>query len=738
VLDRLEPAAGDAGEGGAHERGLRLVGAGLAHGDDPPQRPVSGGVVLAVLGGGGVGGDAGEPDQDLARAVLEPDPWSLQGQPQEEREVGDEVGDRHERGDQPAGGEQRRVGHLRACVVDVGVVQPPVQMLDLALDLGGGPIRRDADAQFAQQSDAQLDGVAEPVPVGQAAHLYRSRVRALRGGGTEALDRPVVHLRLLQAPQAVPGALAADVHLDERGRLAPVDQWQGGAEQRADQRVVTHRSGVGGGVEQQVHHPLSFGRVVDRVGHGQVLFGGDSGEFGRPGQPTSHGQLQLTPRVCVQPAQDRLLDAVVAEPHRLVGTGLDHQDTLVDRRCEQLFQHTGRYAGRGAQRRHGGPPPQARHRLHQLPGLRRQGRHGCHRRAAGLGAAQAQACGGRVPAPSRGRRGQHAVTAQRVEQLHGLVRVPGGVRLDHLGQVRRRGRVRVQHLGDHGDQTGHGQVGQPQVPHTGAVGPAGQRRGQRIGAVLVMIPVRAHQQQALDRLLVDEQVDEAERGSPGPLQVVEDQHDRSFRRCDGPQDLHAVALSPHLRGQRIAGIGWYGQQRGVLRNHRGHQTGVRAERRADPFADHRQLVLRLGEQQPAQRAERLVDRAGLQVSPELVELAGHEPAVAARHDGPQLVDQRRLPHPGRSTDQHHPAPSGECFLERRVQRRHLGIAAHQPRRRQQPQRDVVVPDAARTGRRVRPGVAQPLQVVEDALRGLIAVVRLLLQQMQDDLGQRPG
>ena len=36
------------------------------------------------------------------------------------------------------------------------------------------------------------------------------------------------------------------------------------------------------------------------------------------------------------------------------------------------------------------------------------------------------------------------------------------------------------------------------------------------------------------------------------------------------------------------------------------------------------------------------------------------------------------------------------------------------------------------------GVPQPLQVVEHALGGLVAVVRLLLQQMHDDLGQRPG
>ena len=91
-----------------------------------------------------------------------------------------------------------------------------------------------------------------------------------------------------------------------------------------------------------------------------------------------------------------------------------------------------------------------------------------------------------------------------------------------------------------------------------------------------------------------------------------------------------------------------------------------------------------------------MSRVELQVAPVLVELAGDEPAPLARHDRPQLVDQRRLADPGRAADQHAAAAARQRPLERLLQRRHLRVAAHQPRRREQPQRDVVLADAQRS------------------------------------------
>ena len=86
--------------------------------------------------------------------------------------VGDEVGRRQDRVEQTGRGEQRGIGDVRPSQIvgGVGVVQPPVQMVELVVELGGEPVRRrDGDAELAQRLDAQLDRLGEAVPVGQAA-----------------------------------------------------------------------------------------------------------------------------------------------------------------------------------------------------------------------------------------------------------------------------------------------------------------------------------------------------------------------------------------------------------------------------------------------------------------------------------------------------------------------------------------------------------------------------------------
>ena len=71
----------------------------------------------------------------------------------------------------------------------LGVVQPPVQVLDLGVELGREPVGgRDGDAEVAQRRQAEGDRVGEAVAVGQAADLHRRRVRALQRGRAQLLD----------------------------------------------------------------------------------------------------------------------------------------------------------------------------------------------------------------------------------------------------------------------------------------------------------------------------------------------------------------------------------------------------------------------------------------------------------------------------------------------------------------------------------------------------------------------
>jgi hypothetical protein len=204
------------------------------------------------------------------------------------------------------------------------------------------------------------------------------------------------------------------------------------------------------------------------------------------------------------------------------------------------------------------------------------------------------------------------------------------------------------------------------------------------------------------------------------------------RDAAAPQHLCRRSLRAGPCGQRITRVGRHPQHGRELRHARGEQRRVRAHGREDLVPDLRQIGLRFGQQQPPQRPQRLVDRVEVEIPPVLVERAGHEPPAGVRDHRPQLVDQRGLPHPWRAGDQHARAAARQRLGERRVQLRRLGVPADQPRRGQQPQRDVVLADRQRPAGICR----QLLQVVHDALGRLVAAVGLLLQQVHDDLRQR--
>ena len=309
--------------------------------------------------------------------------------------------------------------------------------------------------------------------MGQAAHLHRRRVRAVQHGRAQPFDRAVLLVGLLQPPQAVQGGVTAGVHRGERGGLARVDRRKRGGQQRMDQRVVADQRGLAGGPPQQPHHLAPLGGIGDRADGRQVLLRRGREQLRHPGQPPRHGQLQGAPPPGLEPAQHRLADPVVPEPHRRMRPGLGHQQALLESGRQRLVHRTGRLAGGGLQHAELGTPAQARHRLQHGPGLLRQG-GGTRRQQPGhLGPAQVRAHRRLVPPPPGGRRGQQAVAAQRVEQLYRLIRVAARVRLDHRGQARGRGPVHAQHLGDHRGQARARQAAQPQVPHRGLIEPAG-------------------------------------------------------------------------------------------------------------------------------------------------------------------------------------------------------------------------------------------------------------------------
>ena len=283
-------------------------------------------------------------------------------------------------------------------------------------------------------------------------------------------------------------------------------------------------------------------------------------------------------------------------------------------------------------------------------------------------------------------------------------------------------------------EAGQGQVVQPKLPHAGLVPPA----RQRMRRVHIVFAVGAHEQQAVDRLFAGHEVDKAERRAPRPLQVVEEHHQWTLARRDRPQNLRGRSPRPHLGGQWVARFGRHRQQRREFRRHRAQQTRVRADRRQDPLPDRGQArrPARPATVGPARETpdspRRTRDPAGTgRTCRPRTSHAARSPPTAAHRPAPSCRPPAR---PRTSTPRHRPASAS---ANASVERRHLLLAAYQPRRRQQPQGNITLADSQRS--RPSPvGVPQPLQVIDHAVGGLVAVVRLLLQQMHDDRRQRSG
>ena len=121
---------------------------------------------------------------------------------------------------------------------------------------------------------------------------------------------------------------------------------------------------------------------------------------------------------------------------------------------------------------------------------------------------------------------------------------------------------------------------------------------------------------------------------PGPLQIVDDENDRSFAGGDRAQYLDRVLLGPHLCRQRVPGVRGDVQQRGEFRQYGYKLARVGAARPEDAVPHVGEFVLRFRQQQPAEAAKCLPYAVKLVIAAVLVELAHHEPAVVGRHHRP--------------------------------------------------------------------------------------------------------
>ncbi len=346
----------------------------------------------------------------------------------------------------------------------------------------------------------------------------------------------------------------------------------------------------------------------------------------------------------------------------------------------------------------------------------------------------------RVPLPSVAAGDEQTLPAQRVDHLDAVVGITAGAGGERVGQAARTVLIQPQHLCEQRAQVGRWQVHQPDPLRPRPVQrQPGQQGGERMGRVDLGLPVRADQQESPDLRIGENRVDQADLGGTRPLQVVEDQHQRPFRRGDDAQHVEPDPYQSSRDGHRVRWrqVRQHVHQHGELRHDRRGQAGVGAQRVVQPLPQGRRGLLRFGQEQAAEGAQGLAYRVGAQFSPVLVAFAGHQPAAAPGHVRPQLVDQAGLADPGSAADQHAMAPAGHHLVEGAPQPGDLGVPADWPRRRSQPDREVPFTEREDGRPGVAQAVTQPQQVMDETVGALVPLVRFLRQQPQHDVRQQP-
>ena len=372
--------------------------------------------------------------------MLDPDPQRLQAQPGDQGGVGDEVGRRQDRVDQPGRGQQRRVGELgrepdrrrRRCRSSHRYRRSNWRSSSAASRSAAGTVMPHSRSDSRPSSIASAKRLrwvrlrtCTAVASARSSAVGHSR-SIVRYSSSASSRRPRLN-RAAWRPVRTSTSVAV---------VSRVDQPQRGRQQRVHQRVVADQRRLVGGAPQQPHHLAPLRRVVDRVDHRQVLLGRDREQLRHPGQPPRQGQLQGASPRRVQPAQDRLADPVVAEPHR--------------RHARRAPSPAGPRRGRAPAAvppRAAGSPVAACSRLSSARPPRHAIASSSCRDAAGMASTRAASSPATSDWPrcARTAASSHrhppavavssAVAAQRVEQLHGLVRIAARVRLDHLDQA---------------------------------------------------------------------------------------------------------------------------------------------------------------------------------------------------------------------------------------------------------------------------------------------------------------
>jgi hypothetical protein len=530
-----------------------------------------------------------------------------------------------ERQEAGVGGGVGRVGDLECGLDDLHLVlDEPVHPEDAHVGHQGGPDERlgsiAAPRQFGPSDQVGLG----PGVTGAVLRVAESHqeVGALGVGPVERVGR-------VEGDLVVAGSLGRGEVLEGvvTGGLRPVERLLGQAGQGAVPGQLQYDVRVEGlpvlgqGTHRPLVHPGTGGRAdlrVQRIGHEAVH---------EPHRPSHRSQIDQDPR--------RHGGIEGADHRRLRHVERLEQDVLRELRPEHRCcgQHREDVGAEG---------------LHPAPDdLAEAGRHavGRHRRRRSVEASGCTNCPAQV----------HPVA----DQLRGVQGVPGRVVTQSPGDTAQLGIIyRIAGGDDEFGQPGLVQSGQLQMTDLAPV-EVGERSPQLLGHLLPGVTAAHHDQDRRVGQRPDQVAEEEEGGRLRPLEVVEDEDQRSSDR----QSTQEVGGG--VEGQEPFG--------GVVRT--GRRRGCRHPG-AQPGAEPRQFATDVGHMLPQQvegcmldarvehRTERFERHAGL-----VTAAVQHGGSGRGRHGLGELGQQRRLSHPRFTA--HHDAPQAGRTDQRQLRPEYL-------------------------------------------------------------------
>src|SRR6202035_1394073 len=263
-----------------------------------------------------------------------------------------------------------------------------------------------------------------------------------------------------------------------------------------------------------------------------------------------------------------------------------------------------------------------------------------------------------------------------------------------------------------------------------------ERPQKRVRGSDLVVSIGPDQQQVSHLRVRDQVLEEVERRSIKPLQIIEEQRERVLlpsEYAEKPPEYHLEAVLRVLRRQ--ARNGWlYSDHKLQRGNEVDDKLTVGAQRLSQGVPPPAKLRLALAQKRAHQALEGLGQGGVRDVALVLVELAGREEATRRDEHLVQLVHHRGLADTGIAGHEHQLRGAvGHDTVEGSEQRVNLALSAIQMLRDQQPVRYIVSAELERLDAAVRlPFLQAAPEIASNASGGLIPLLCGLRQQLQHD------